>query len=101
MDCDQLKIVHFPKKLECIGGSSFLGAGLESVELPASVRIVDQCSFCLCKSLKYAKLNEGLEVLGVDEYATDGGQYYGVFSESALECIDLPSTLKRIEYSAF
>lgn len=46
-------------------------------------------------------LNEGLEVLGTDEYPDDGRRWYGVFGGSALEYIELPSTLKRIEYSAF
>ena len=47
------------------------------------------------------ELNEGLEVLGTDEYPDDGGTWCGVFEQSSLECVELPSTLKRIEYSAF
>ena len=31
----------------------------------------------------------------------DGQLYYGVFQESAVESVTLPSTLKRIEYGAF
>ena len=46
-------------------------------------------------------LNEGLETLGTDEYTPDGRMWYGVFQESALESVELPSTLKRIEYNAF
>lgn len=45
-------------------------------------------------------LNEGLEVLGTDEYPKSG-LWSGVFEGSALEHVDLPSTLRRIEYSAF
>lgn len=101
MDCEKLKVVHLPDGLECIAGSCFSGTGLESVELPASVRTVGQSSFSVCKSLKYAKLNEGLEVLGTDEHMKNGGQYYGAFQESALERVDLPSTLKKIEYNTF
>ena len=47
------------------------------------------------------KLNEGLEVLGTDEYGDDGKMYSGVFKESAIESVELPSTLKRIEYNTF
>ena len=47
------------------------------------------------------KFNEGLEVLGTDEYTDKGGMWYGVFYESTLEKVELPSTLKRIEYNAF
>ena len=46
-------------------------------------------------------LNGGLEVLGTDEYTPDGRTWYGVFQESTLESVELPSTLKRIEYNAF
>lgn len=45
-------------------------------------------------------LNEGLEVLGVDEYLS-GDELPGVFQHSALESVKLPSTLKRIEYNTF
>ena len=46
-------------------------------------------------------LNEGLEVLGKDEYLNDNKMWNGVFQNSVLEEIKLPSTLKKIEYSAF
>lgn len=46
------------------------------------------------------QLNEGLEVLGTDDYL-NGRELCGVFEGSALERVILPSTLKRIEYDAF
>ena len=46
-------------------------------------------------------LNEGLEVLGTDEYFESSDMYFGVFEESAVERVSLPSSLKRIEYGAF
>ena len=46
-------------------------------------------------------LNKGLEALGTDEYFEGNGMYFGVFEESVVERVDLPSTLKRIEYNAF
>ena len=47
------------------------------------------------------KFGEGLEVLGTDECQSNGRRYYGVFQGSAVEQVDLPRTLKRVEYSAF
>ena len=44
---------------------------------------------------------DGLEALGTDEYTSDGKWLYGVFEESAVEHVKLPSTLRRIEYDAF
>ena len=46
-------------------------------------------------------LNEGLEVLGENKYAPNDRQCPGVFEESRLKDVKLPSTLKRIGYSAF
>lgn len=46
-------------------------------------------------------LNEGLQVLGTDEHFENSGMYFGVFQESAVKHVDLPSTLRRIEYNAF
>ena len=46
-------------------------------------------------------VNEGLEVLGTDEYAESGRAWRGVFERSAVENVALPSTLRKIEYRAF
>ena len=43
-------------------------------------------------------------MLGTDEYPPKDATakfYYGVFEESAVESVELPSTLKRIEYNTF
>ena len=65
------------------------------------MRTIRQSAFYKCQSLKEAVFNEGLEVLGTDEYTDDGKLLYGLFEESSVECVELPSTLKRIEYRAF
>ena len=100
-DCQCLRNIDLPEGLEFIGQYSFSGAGLERVEFPASLRTVAQEAFAQCESLRTAKFSEGLEVLGTDESAPDGTLFHGVFEESALEDVQLPSTLRRIEYSAF
>ena len=46
-------------------------------------------------------LNEGLEVLGVDERTLGSPYHRGVFEGSGLKRVRLPSTLKRIEFSVF
>lgn len=99
--CKNLKYVTFSEGLEKIGIGAFSQSGLESVELPASLRTVSQAAFMKCDSLKTVKFNEGLEILGTDEYDDNDKMYYGVFEESSIEHIGLPTTLKRIEYSAF
>ena len=69
--------------------------------MPLSVQVICQSAFCKCQSLRSARLNEGLEILGTNEYPEEGRAWCGVFEGSALERVELPSTLKRIEYSAF
>ena len=63
--------------------------------------MVSQCTFRACKSLKVVRFNEGLEVLGTDEYADGRGSLLGVFEDSSIESVKLPTTLKRIEYNVF
>ena len=47
-------------------------------------------------SLRSVKLNESLSVLGEDLYYASG-----VFADSGLESVRLPSALKRLEVRAF
>ena len=100
-DCRNLRRVRLPEGLEYVGKRCFSGTGLESVEFPPSLRTIAQGAFYKCEGLRAVKLNEGLEVLGTNEYPKYSGMYCGAFQRSAVERVELPSTLKRIEYSAF
>lgn len=71
------------------------------MKLPGPLREIAQGAFAECKNLKTVKFSAGLEVLGTDEYMDDGKSWYGVFEASSVEWVDLPTTLKRIEYNAF
>ena len=46
-------------------------------------------------------LKEGLEVLGTEKHSDNNNDCCGVFEDSAIAEISLPSTLKRIGYSTF
>ena len=83
---------------------AFIDSGLESVKFPRSLRIIRQGAFAECESLRTVVLNEGLEVLGYADYPpkNTGYQFYfGVFEGSAVEHVELPSTLRQIEYNVF
>ena len=83
-------------RLEKIGGDCFRGSGLVDITTPAAVRCFCSGAFYGCKSLKRVELNEGLEVLG------ECAQLFssGVFRDSAVHSVKLPSTLKKIgDYS--
>ena len=96
-----LRKIWFPDGLREIGLFAFSGSGIDSFVAPRSLRTIRQGAFYNCRNLKYVQLNEGLEVLGTDEYPSDRGLYCGVFEGSALESVTLPSTLRRIGYRAF
>ena len=83
-------------RLEKIGSDCFRGSGLVEITTPATVRCICSGAFHGCKSLKRVELNEGLEVLG------ECAQLFssGVFRDSAVHSVKLPSTLKKIgDYS--
>ena len=101
--CLKLREVCFEHNsvLEIINTKAFAQSDLESFTAPAHLKTLGQGSFHGCRHLKRATLNEGLEVLGVEECAGDEDWYDGVFEGSALESVVLPSTLKRIERKMF
>lgn len=58
-------------------------------------------AFAKCKQLRRVLLNEGLEKLGSEE-AVNGSSYRGgVFAESAVERVQMPSTLAEIPERTF
>ena len=99
--CKMLKSVEFSEGLEKIDEAAFQETAVENVVLPSTLRTVSQGTFALCKQLRSVVINEGLEVLGTDTYLNNGELYHGIFDNSGLRSIKLPSTLKRIEYEAF
>ena len=96
-----MKAATFSNGLETIDQSAFSETSLENVELPASLRKIAQGAFAKCESLRTVKFGDGLEALGSDEYQDNDNMLRGVFEKSSVESVDLPFTLKRIEYSAF
>ena len=94
--CDSLRTIDLPNSLEEIGLRAFRESGLERVTTPKSVRTIRQSAFCKCPNLKRVTLNEGLETLGTSEYTKEGKPWCGVFQDSAVEDVRLPSTLRYI-----
>lgn len=62
---------------------------------------VGACAFAKCEQLRRILLNEGLEKLGPEE-TVNGNRYEGnVFAESAVERVQMPSTLVEIPERTF
>ena len=100
-DCCSLGGVCLPDGLKEIGLCAFSVSGIESFVVPGSLQTILQGAFAGCERLRAARLNEGLRVLGTDEQPEDERLCRGVFEGSALEHIELPSSLRSIEYAAF
>lgn len=86
-------------ELEVIGEESFRESGLEQVTMPLSVREICAGAFSSCRALERVRLNEGLKVLGTD--VGNSGSERGVFEDSGVRSVELPSTLLEIKDRAF
>lgn len=102
-NCKELTKVVFQNTggLETICMYAFAFTQITEIVVPASVRTIEQGAFCDCKELRCVRINEGLESIGKNQYDEYNNKYYGAFENAGVEEVELPSTLKRLEYSAF
>lgn len=75
-------------KLERIGAHAFAGTALERFVAPRSLKTIRAGTFMNCNNLKEVRLNEGLESIG--------GEGDGVFLNSGIERLYIPSTLREM-----
>lgn len=78
-------------KVTVIGRSLFNGKDITSVEIPDTVKEIQDYAFASNRNLKSAKLPKNLEIIGTNAF----------FNCAALESIELPSSLKEIGVYAF
>ena len=90
--------VEYGRKMETVFGGP---DDIRTIIFSDMVRIIRQGSFYDIKSLKAVMLNEGLGALGTEEDSLDQFTYCGVFQQSGLKRVKLPSTLKVIKNEAF
>ena len=83
--------VTIPDTVTSIDGCVFEGcANLKQVILPSNLEKIGACAFMGCKNLRQIILPSHLERIGA-----------GAFSESGIEHIEFPESVKEIEFSAF
>jgi len=79
-DCQSLQSIIIPNSVTTIGYQAFLNCGLTYIEIPETVKILNNC-FTHCTNLTSVKLHEGL-------------QYLSCFSScTSLVSVDIPSTV--------
>ncbi|MBR6429924.1 MAG: leucine-rich repeat protein [Oscillospiraceae bacterium] len=91
--CTALSInAVLPETLTTLGSSAFKSTAIKKAEIPAGIKTIEGSTFQGCGALTTVKLNEGLEVIKTDAFA----------SCISLASISFPSTLTTIEdYRAF
>ncbi len=90
-NCLSLSEIELREGLEEIESKAFYGdIKLKCLKLPKSVRKIGAMAFALTHSLQYIVIPEGVEELSE-----------GLFMDSGIEKIELPSTLKRISSASF
>lgn len=78
-------------KVTVLGRSLFNGKDISSVEIPDTVKEIQDYAFSSNRSLKSVKLPKSLETIGTNAF----------FNCSSLESIELPASLKEIGVYAF
>ena len=91
-NCKSLKSVEFKGKLDTICAGVFEGCeALESIDIPASTKIIGNSSFLDCKSLKTVNINSTGEL-------TIGSN---AFKNTAIESVTIPKGTEKIDSNAF
>ena len=68
----QQEIVRLPAGLTKVGSLWFSGARMESVEIPASVRVIEANAFRNCRQLRQVVFAEGSRLEAVEAHAFGG-----------------------------
>lgn len=87
---------ELPYGIEEIGRRCFLCSELRRVEIPRSVTKIGDSAFCNCRNLRHVELNDSLKTLGGDGTSRDG-----VFEDTVLEDVKIPSTVECMGDRAF
>lgn len=98
--CEGLTAVKFSanSSLREIKRRAFANAKLKEFIAPQNVVEICQGAFLNCRELAFVSLNKSLRVLGSDQNST---QSVGVFENSGLSKVVLPSGLEEIKGNAF
>ncbi|MDD6022257.1 MAG: fibronectin type III domain-containing protein [Oscillospiraceae bacterium] len=87
--CEALTSINFPAGLTEIGDSAFKNSGLETADIPDTVKTIGDYAFSY-SSLKKVKLPNGITDIG-----------FCTFERTAIEELTIPNTVKTIGVSAF
>lgn len=99
--CQQLQSVMLNEGLKTLGimeqdsdgelaGMAFAESGIESVQIPATLRKLEKRTFFQCRSLQSAEFSNGLAEIGAE-----------AFAKSGIRSVVLPPSVRTIDKAAF
>lgn len=96
--CTSLRTVRLPQKLTELNTNNCYGifsdcTSLESIDIPASVRILDLDTFYNCPSLKKVTLHEGLLTICTSKGSKE--------TDLAQWKIEIPKTVQSVDFGAY
>ena len=99
--CKALTRLSFQRggRLERIADACFQSSGLRKVRLPPGLREIGNGAFAFCRGLCRVTFGESLETIGRDDETM--GASLDVFQGSALEEVELPASLRRLNMNTF
>lgn len=89
--CEKLKTIRLPSNLEVIEDSILYNTGIESIEIPQSVKEIGQSAFGLCADLTSVSIPDGVEKIGG----------YAFRDCNKLESVEMPNSVTIIQRDAF
>lgn len=112
-ECSSLKTVDLPENLQYLGWGMFLDSALEYLTIPESVRYTEDYVFAHCDQLKSLTWHDQPFTFGDYAFAYCEGPVtfdlpprltqlsWGMFSDSTIEYIDIPESVREVEDYAF
>ena len=92
-DCVSLREIKLGNNIEAIGYSAFRGCkSLESVEIPASVKMIDAHAFAELESLKELVFSTGSTLEYINDFA---------FYKSGVTEVEIPDSVRYLGHEAF
>ena len=88
---DNLEQIILPDSIEVIGNQAFYGDSIETIRLPAGLKIIRPYAFSYCRDLKGIVIPEGTEHIGGEAFAYC----------DAMSVVVLPASVTCIEDDAF
>ena len=93
LQCEALKDIQIPEGVETICEHAFQNSGLESVIVPESVAVIEECAFFSCENLRRADVLGKHTVLGEDCFGSNYALVEGYIAPGYPVNADTPAIL--------